>query len=279
MPCEAPGWRHPAPRGGAVASFKPAKRQVVCAASRGERLSTSETEAFIPAVAIMVIMLALNVAGVADLMATELVAAILMVAIGVLSEQEARDTINWEVYVTIASAFAIGTALVKSRVAASIANLLVRLGATLGIDDTGIIGSVYFATFMVSNVVTNNAAAALIFPIAMDAPEQTGVDIVQMAFAVMLSASASFMSPFGYATNLLIYGPGGYKFMDFVKFGGPMQIVLWVFTTAMLSISMPWYLSWIAAGVILLLVVALQFCKSASFPVGCCRKRQPEPDS
>ena len=58
---------------------------------------------------------------------------------------------------------------------------------------------------------TNNAAAALIFPIAMDAAEQTGTDRLIMSYCVMLAASASFMSPYGYTTNLLVYGPGGYK--------------------------------------------------------------------
>ena len=77
--------------------------------------------------------------------------------------------------------------------------------------DAGLLGAVYFATFLISNVVTNNAAAALLFPIAMDAAEQTGVDRKIMSFCLMLGASASFMSPFGYTTNLLIYGPGGYK--------------------------------------------------------------------
>lgn len=64
--------------------------------------------------------------------------------------------------------------------------------------DTGLLAAVYFATFLISNVVTNNAAAALLFPIAMDAAEQTGVDKIIMSYCLMLAASASFMSPFGY---------------------------------------------------------------------------------
>lgn len=94
-------------------------------------------------------------------------------------------------------------------------NLLVRcilmLLSSRVMPDAGLLGSVYLATFLISNVVTNNAAAALIFPIAMDAAEQTGTNRVIMSYCVMLSASASFMSPYGYTTNLLIYGPGGYK--------------------------------------------------------------------
>ena len=82
--------------------------------------------------------------------------------------------------------------------------------------DAGLLGAVYLATFLISNVVTNNAAAALIFPIAMNAAEQTGTELTIMSYCVMLSASASFMSPYGYTTNLLIYGPGGYKVIIFL---------------------------------------------------------------
>ena len=82
---------------------------------------------------------------------------------------------------------------------------------TIRKSDAGLYGAVYFATFFISNVVTNNAAAALLFPIAMDAAEQTGADRLLMSYTLMLGTSASFMSPFGYTTNLLIYGPGGYK--------------------------------------------------------------------
>lgn len=64
--------------------------------------------------------------------------------------------------------------------------------------DAGLLGAVYLATFLISNVVTNNAAAALLFPIAMNAAEQTGTDVVLMSYCLMLGASASFMSPFGY---------------------------------------------------------------------------------
>eukprot|EP00957_Ditylum_brightwellii_P087170 6634668-Ditylum_brightwellii.AAC.1 len=156
-------------------------------------------------------MLAVVTAGLTELIIAALIASGIMIAIGILSQQEARDAINWDVYVTIASAFGIGTALTNSGLAGLVASGLVSLGEGLNIGDAGLFGSVYFATFLISNVVTNNAAAALIFPIAIDAAEQFGTDILLMSYCVMLGASASFMSPFGYTTNLLIYGPGGYK--------------------------------------------------------------------
>ncbi len=168
----------------------------------------------IPSLVLTVAMLAVYTAEVgASLLECSLVATMLMVLSGILSQQEVRDAINWEIYVTIACAFGIGTALTNSGVAGGIATGLVSIGNAINIGDAGLFGAVYFATFLISNVVTNNAAAALIFPIAMKAADdvEPKVDKKLMSFIVMLGASASFMSPFGYTTNLLIYGPGGYK--------------------------------------------------------------------
>merc|ERR1712232_1272875 len=132
------------------------------------------------------------------------------------------------IFITIGSAFGIGTALVNSGVAGGLANFLVTIGTSVGAGSSGIIAAVYFATFLISSIVTNNAAAALMFPIANDAAIQTGVDPIKMSYCLMLGASASFMSPFGYQTNMMVYGPGGYKYNDFLLIGTPMQIVLWV---------------------------------------------------
>ena len=215
----------------------------------------------IPALIITVAMLTVFTANVGvSLFVCALVASILMVTLGILSEQEARDAVNWEVYITIAAAFGIGTALVNSGVAGGMANALVTVGEGIGIGDAGLLGAVYFATFLISNVVTNNAAAALLFPIALDAADQTGVDKLVMSYCLMLGASASFMSPFGYTTNLLIYGPGGYKYKDFLLIGTPMQVVLWLLSIFLLSYldGSNWWLIWGGMFLLLILVVGFQ---------------------
>lgn len=155
----------------------------------------------VPALIITVAMLAIYTAELASLLVCALVASMLMVMFGILSQQEVRDAINWEVYLTIAAAFGIGTALTKSGVASGVADGLVKLGQALGLGDAGLYATVYLATFLISNVVTNNAAAALLFPIAMDAAEATNADARLMAYILMLGASASFMSPFGYTVS------------------------------------------------------------------------------
>lgn len=212
----------------------------------------------VPALVITAIMLIVATFGIASLLVCGLVASILMVAMGILSEQEARDAVNWEVYITIASAFGIGTALVNSGVADAIANGLVAAGEALGMGDAGLYGAVYLATMVISNIVTNNAAAALVFPIAMTAAEETGADEVLMSYTLMLGASASFMTPFGYTTNLMIYGPGGYKSKDFLRVGTPLQLILWIFTTAMLGTPSTWWLSWVITFGAFFLVVVIK---------------------
>jgi len=202
---------------------------------------------------------------ISNLFVLGLIASIVMVCAGIISQQECRDAVNWEVYITIASAYGIGTALTASGLATVIADLLVAIGTGIGIGPAGLYGAVYFATFLISNVVTNNAAAALMFPIAIQASTSTeGVDNQTMAYCLMLSASASFMSPFGYQTNLLIFGPGGYKFADFLKIGTPMQLILWIFTTVILTNPLGvWWPSWIGTFAVFILAVVILVCPSA----------------
>ena len=89
---------------------------------------------------------------------------------------------------------------------------------------------VYFAVMVLTELITNNAAAALLFPVAIEAGEATAIPIKAMSYVVMFAASASFMTPIGYQTNLMVYGPGGYRLGDFLRFGAPMQILLGVVT-------------------------------------------------
>lgn len=231
----------------------------------------------IPALVLAVAMLAVYTAGVTSLLICGMVAAMLMVCCGILSQQEVRDAINWEVYITIACAFGIGSALTNSGVAGGIADGLVKLGQAIGIGDAGLYATVYFATFLISNVVTNNAAAALLFPIAMDAAEATGANRERMAYTLMLGASASFMSPFGYTTNLLIYGPGGYKYVDFLRIGTPMQIVLWILSVIFVSIdSSHWYWTWVITTIVFLVISLFLLldldCRSIFRARGCMKR-------
>jgi len=89
-----------------------------------------------------------------------------------------------------------------------------------------------------TEVITNNAAAVLMFPIALAVSEQLGVNFLPFAVAVMFAASASFITPLGYQTNLMVYGPGRYQFMDYVRLGFPLSLL--VGTTAIGLIPFVW---------------------------------------
>ena len=203
----------------------------------------------VPVLVIAVAMIVFYTAGVTELIIAAIFAAGIMIACGALSEQEARDAIKWDVIVTIAAAFGMSKALQNSGVAGAVAEKLVRLAELSGTGRGGLLVAVYLATFVISNVVTNNAAAALMFPVAAEAAERQGESLASMSFLLMLAASASFMSPFGYQTNLMVYGPGGYVFKDFLRFGVPMQVVQMVVSVVVIVLGDRfWYVSWGATG-------------------------------
>jgi di/tricarboxylate transporter len=199
-------------------------------------------------------MIALYTFGVMSLLVAAILADGVMIASGALSQQEARDAIKWDVIVTIAAAFGLSKALQNSGVASFMAEQLVKLGTATNTGEIGLFVGVYLATFLISNVVTNNAAAALMFPIAAEAAAEANISLLKMSYLLMLGASASFMSPFGYQTNLMVYGPGGYVFKDFLNFGFPMQLVHLVVSVAVIAADELWYLLWIVLGGVLLVV-------------------------
>jgi di/tricarboxylate transporter len=239
---------------------------------------------FALAVFLAVTMIAVPTIQGTSLLITSLVAAIIMVTCGVLTQQEARDAVKWDIFVTIGAAFGISSALTNSGVAAGLASFLVRIGKGVGIGgesmpvgrahaqvelimylvshicsklfiDAGLYGAVYLATSLISSIITNNAAAALIFPIAMRAAEDADADMLIMAYTLMMAAS-DFMTPFGYTTNLMIYGPGGYTAKDFLLMGGPLQLLLWIVTTAILSTTLPWWISWLVTSALFIAAAA-----------------------
>ena len=216
----------------------------------------------IPVVLITVAMLAIYTAEVIDLVVGGLLASFAMVALGSISEQEARDAVHWDIYVIIAAAFGIGTGMTNSGLADVLADFFVDVGEALGLGEAGLIGAIMFASFLMSSVLTNNASAALLFPIAMNVADSAGIDKKLMSFALMLSAS-DYMTPYGYTTNLLVYGPGGYSFGDFAKFGIILQLVLWVLGVLFLTV-LDWYVSWIASAIVLVAVIAFRFLGEAA---------------
>lgn len=160
---------------------------------------------------------------------------IVLVVCGVLSAGEARASIEMDTILVIAASFALGSAMEKSGLAHAAAGWL---SATTG----G--GSVHLAllglvltTVIVTEMVTNNAAAALLFPIAVATANELHVDPRPFAIAVAIAASNSFLTPIGYQTNVMVMGPGGYRFGDYARVGFPLTLT----TVAAIVLFVPWW--------------------------------------
>lgn len=144
---------------------------------------------------------------------------------------EAREAIDLDVIILIASAFGLGEAMQSTGLAARVANGLTA--AFDGFGPAGVVFGIVLATAMLTELVTNNAAAIVMFPIAIASAGAAEVDPRSMAIAVAVAASASFLTPIGYQTNTMVYGPGGYRFLDYVRVGAPLTAVVLVGTTVM----------------------------------------------
>jgi di/tricarboxylate transporter len=134
----------------------------------------------------------------------------------------------------IASSFGIAQGLNNSGLAGFLAKKLILGMSGLGIF--GLLMGVYFMTSLYTEIITNNAAAALLFPIALSVSQQAQTNPRPFFLAVALAASASFATPIGYQTNLMVYGPGGYRFKDFLKIGIPMNIFIGFLAIGMIYI-------------------------------------------
>ena len=148
----------------------------------------------------------------------------------------ARRSIDFTVLTVIGASFALGEALDKTGAAKFMADSLMSHSTMTPVLALIL---VYIMTSLFTEVITNNAAAVLMFPICSAVAEQSGVSMMPFAVAVMFAASASFMTPIGYQTNLMVYGPGGYRTLDYLKIGIPMNILAGCVTIPMILIFWP----------------------------------------
>jgi di/tricarboxylate transporter len=159
-----------------------------------------------------------------------MVAAGLMLATRCITAGAARSAVDWEVLVAIAASFALGLALEKTGAAHQVAESLIRLAAG---DPWVTLAVVYLVTMLFTELITNNAAAVLVFPIALSTSQALGVSFMPFVIAIMMAASASFSTPIGYQTNLMVYGPGGYRFSDYFRVGIPLNLLMAVVTVSL----------------------------------------------
>ena len=143
--------------------------------------------------------------------------------------EEAWSAVKGSTLLTIASSFSLGRAITNCGLSEIIANGINTLAAPLG--KIGLIAVVSLVTSSMSILVSNTAVVVFLFDPVAEAARAANMDILPFVITLMVSSSAAYATPISYQTNLMVLNPGGYKFMDYVKFGGPLQLVVWVSTT------------------------------------------------
>jgi di/tricarboxylate transporter len=169
--------------------------------------------------------------------ALALIAAAAVVALGCLDHQEAYRAIHWDILMIIFGMLALGLAMEKTGAGEMIVGGMTE--ALGGFGPLGLLAALYLITSVLTEIMSNNAAAILLTPIAIGLGEQLGVDPRPFVVAVMFAASASFATPIGYQTNTLVYSAGGYKFADFLRIGVPMNIVMFIAAVVVIPLFWP----------------------------------------
>ncbi|MFC5623330.1 SLC13 family permease [Algoriphagus winogradskyi] len=160
---------------------------------------------------------------------TAVAGAIALIVVGSLNPEQAYKAIDWKVILMLAGVLSMGLALEKTGGSELIGTSIVESVGQFG--PRAVMSALFALTFLMTNVMSNNATAALLAPIAISIAAALDVDSRPMLMAVTFAASLSFMTPMGYQTNTMIYTPGNYRFSDYIKVGTPLNLLLWIVAT------------------------------------------------
>ncbi|MAW89123.1 MAG: SLC13 family permease [Phyllobacteriaceae bacterium] len=169
------------------------------------------------------------------IVASSVIGAAMMIATGCLTLQQAARAFDRQIFLLVGSSIAAATALEQTGGARLIADTAVM--AMAGHGPVVLLSGLFLVIALLTNVLSNNATAVLFTPIALDMAASTGMPAAPFIAAVIFASNASFATPVGYQTNLLVMGPGGYRFSDFVKAGLPLVLLMWLTFT----VFAPWY--------------------------------------
>lgn len=181
------------------------------------------------AVGILLAVIGCGIAGVAPISILAVGGAAAMLMTRCLSTRDATRALEPSVLLLLAGMIPLGVAMTKTGMAAAISDAVV---AVVGESNPILVISViYLLTSVLTEILSNNAAAVLLVPICLGLAERMGIDAKPLLVAVAFGGSASFATPVGYQTNTMVMGPGGYRFADYLRFGGPLNLVLWLFAS------------------------------------------------
>ena len=166
---------------------------------------------------------------------------VILLALRILTPQESYQSINWQVIILISALIPVGIVIQKTGTADWIAGFISSATRSVDVEwqPRVLLALIYFITIFLTEISSNAATAIIITPISLAVAQQMGFDPRAFVFAVAFAASASFITPVGYQTNLMVYGPGGYKFSDYIRVGFPLALIFWVMAIFILPILWP----------------------------------------
>ncbi|MFO7523932.1 MAG: SLC13 family permease [Ignavibacteriaceae bacterium] len=191
----------------------------------------------IPALLIVAGVIVTATLNILPIMISAIIGSILLVFTKCISLEETYKSIEWNIIFLLGGILSLGIAMEKTGTALMIANGTVELIGSLG--PVAIVAAFYLITTIFTSIMSNNASAVLLAPIAIAVAESTGIDARPLLMAVTFAASASFMTPVGYQTNTMIFGVGQYKFSDFMKVGAPLNLIFWILASIFIPIFFP----------------------------------------
>ena len=224
------------------------RKEIDKLASRGDFILLGEVQADLVKsrfwwVSILAIITTIVLAafGILPILKGAIISTVILLLLRIISPNEAYQSIHWQVIVLISALIPLGIAIESTGTAAFIGQLISETVSDFSPNKQPyiLLGLIYLITMILTEVSSNTATAIIMAPIVMAVTNQMGIDARPFIFAVCFAASASFVTPVGYQTNLMVYGPGGYKFSDFIKVGLPLSIIFWLLAILFIPIIWP----------------------------------------
>ena len=190
---------------------------------------------------VIVITIALAALGFMPIVKSAMLGVVILLALKILTPQESYQSINWQVIILISALIPVGIVIQKTGTAGWIAGLISSATESVPFEwqPRVLLALIYFITIFLTEISSNAATAIIMTPISIAVAQQMGFDPRAFVFAVAFAASASFITPVGYQTNLMVYGPGGYKFSDYIRVGFPLAFIFWIMAIFILPILWP----------------------------------------
>ena len=179
------------------------------------------------ALTVLISIIALASLRILPIMVASLAGVLVLTTTGVISPKRAYNSVDWQVIILIAGSLSLGTALETSGIAGFLGGFLANyVGSAWG--PTAVVSALYLMTSVFTSLMSNNAAAAVLAPIAISVAETMNVNPTPLLLAIAFAGSASFMTPVGYQTNTMVYSAGNYRFSDFARIGLPLNLIFWI---------------------------------------------------